>query len=354
MFWFSFLSCSFFPPQTEETSSSKSPHQLILLSMGSNDITETIASALTYKNIHPETIFYDAKSVDFAQELHTQMPNATMELLQSSLSPLATLPESKKTILIVSSEPQNLFAQSPSLQNGSYIVWTSMKDWNQFFESSLELISPLQEIQRFELKDVPEPSGLAIHPKTNNLWTVSDETGQVFDLGIQARDPKEPHSHEAFRIEKYEENDLEGIAFINGSTCVLVESERRLICYDEAYTEVSNQKIEGPYDPKKENKGPEGISDDGIILNEGSPTAIANTGRVLKVGSDVSGIEKTETHYWILSQSDGTITKLDHNFVAIHTYNFPDVGLEGISIWEKNLFLISDPGSILYQASLPQ
>ena len=34
----------------------------------------------------------------------------------------------------------------------------------------------------------------------------------------------------------------------------------------------------------KDNKGPEGLSSDGLILNEGYPTAIANTGRMLTIG----------------------------------------------------------------------
>ena len=353
MLWFSILSCSFFSSPPKETIDPNAPYHFILLSIGDEDIVENIASALSYKNMAPEIILYDKPAKEYASNLQKQLPKAQLKLWNTNLSPIQSFSISNHNIAMVSVAPQQLIPQSPQLEDGSYIAWQSSQSWPLFFENSKEIISPLHEKAVFALEDVPEPSGLAIHPKTKNLWTVSDETGQIFDLGIQANDPQAPHSHEAFRIQQYEENDLEGIAFINGSLCVIVESERRLICYDESFTEVSNQRVEGPYDPKEDNKGPEGLSDDGIILNEGYPTAIANTGHILHVGSDVSGIEKTDTHYWILSQSDGTITKLDLNFKPIHTYNFPDAGLEGISIYENSIFLISDPVEVLYQVELP-
>ena len=146
---------------------------------------------------------------------------------------------------------------------------------------------------------------------------------------------------------------MEGIAFVNGEICIIVESERRILCFDEKYQKISDRKIEGPYHPMKDNKGPEGISDDGMIVNEGYPTAISNTGRVLSIGTDVSGIAKDQDHYWILSQTDGTITTVNSNFEPIQVFAFPDDGLEGIAVFEKSLFVISDSNETLYEIQKP-
>ena len=175
----------------------------------------------------------------------------------------------------------------------------------------------------------------------------------IIDLGIDARNPDKPHAHNAFQITEFEDNDLEGIAFIEDKTCVVVESQRKLLCYDDSFKKVSDQKIEGPYSPEKDNKGPEGLSDDGIIINEGFPTAIANTGRILSIGTDISGIAQDGSQYWILSQTDGTITLIDSKYKTLQVYGFQDDGLEGIASYQSSLFVISDPNEVLYEIKKP-
>jgi hypothetical protein len=354
MFCLIWLGCfqqpSSFTKDTEEYS-----RQLIIIRSGPDDIVENIAHALSYKKIIPEKILFIPGTDDFAHELQKQYTSPPKMEQTSTPYSLDLLPSHARTVVLIISTPQLQMQNIPPLNPGNYVVFESKsKQWTDFFEQHTERISPLLELSRFSLPTIQEPSGLAIHPKSNHLWTVSDETGGIFDLGIDARAPEEAHSHLAFQITDFEENDLEGIAFIDGNACILVESQRRMLCYDQSWTQVSNQRIEGPYTPQKDNKGPEGLSNDGIILNEGFPTAISNTGRILRLGTDVSGIAKDGEFYWILSQTDATISLLNSEFILLHTYSFPDEGLEGIVVHGSEMFLVSDPNSMLYHVRTPQ
>ena len=316
-----------------------------------DDLIETVFSALDFHNMRPDTVLYHPNQ----KELIEEFPKGTQFTLISTSRPtLSSLPKHSKSILILTTD-ESTEIQKTSLRKDSYISWESeTTDWIQFFSSAKEKITPLTPKQTFALTDVPEPSGLAIHPKTKSLWTVSDETGMVIDLGIDAQKPTSPHAHNAFQITDFEENDLEGIAFIDNKLCVVVESQRKLLCYDDKFQKVSDQKIEGPYSPEKDNKGPEGLSKDGIIINEGFPTAVANTGRIVSIGTDISGIAKDGENYWFLSQTDGTISLVNSKYQTKKIYGFPDDGLEGIVVFENSIFVVSDANETLYHLNKPE
>ena len=347
IFWL--LSCS--SPTEKVISSSK---YLTLYRASNDDLIETVLSALRFHQMLPDTVIYHPKQQEFVDEIKRYITNCNI-IPTRNLS-LSSIPETAQSVLILTNTKEISELQTSlqvQLEIDSYITWESTKSWGLFHTDVKTRITPLQPKKRFSLTNVPEPSGLAIHPKTSSLWTVSDETGMIIDLGIDARSPDIPHAHNAFQVTEFEDNDLEGIAFIKDKTCVVVESQRRLLCYDDSFQKVSDQKIEGPYTPEKDNKGPEGLSDDGIILNEGFPTAIANTGRILSVGTDISGIAKDGDQYWILSQTDGTITLVDSKYKTQKVYGFPDDGLEGIAVQNSSLFVISDPNEVLYEIKKP-
>lgn len=347
MIIFLLSSCSS-PPQVQ------GPKHLTIFRGQQDDIIENVASALMFHHMEPELIVYHPVQKELAVELKKELLDRCTILEKSAHFSISSLPDDTQSVLLLTNSSHVHKGSKIQLQPNSYVSFSSMtKEWDTFFSQAKERITPLIPNKTYALESVLEPSGLAIHPKTHHLWTVSDETGAVFDLGIDARKPEIPHAHLAFQITEFEENDLEGIAFVDSNICIVVESQRRLLCFDDAYTKISDQKIEGPYNPNKPNKGPEGISNDGIIINEGFPTAISNTGRILSIGTDISGIEKDGSHYWILSQSDATITRLSANFAVQRVYNFPDEGLEGIAIEQNSLFVISDPNETLYEIPKP-
>ena len=348
MLFFLIFSCTSSEPQQH------GPKYLTIYRGGRDDMVENIASALLFHRMAPELVLYDPAQEENANELKKALRDrCTLSVLRGPPA-LSSLPEDTKSVLFLTDTTKIRGMTIQALEPNSYISFESgAEDWNDFFSSSKERITPLIPQKTIKLAAIEEPSGLAIHPQTKSLWTVSDETGDVFDLGIDAQKPGIPHAHRAFQITEFEENDLEGIAFIDNNICVVVESQRRLLCYDKAYTKISDQKIEGPHDPQKDNKGPEGISNDGLIINEGFPTAISNTGRILTVGTDISGIEKDGERYWILSQSDATITVLSSRFKTQRVFNFPDEGLEGIAIHDGSIFVISDPNETIYMMQKP-
>ena len=346
IFWY--LSCS---TPTETAPIAPTQKYLTLYRASDDDIFETVLSALSFHQMRPDTVIYHPAQKELVDDLKKELKGCVL-IPQKDLSPSGISSKSKSVLILTNTEENPAF-QNTTLELDGYISWESNQDWHQFYTNAQTRITPLTAKKKISLTDVPEPSGLAIHPKTHSLWTVSDETGMIIDLGIDARKPDTPHAHNAFQITEYEDNDLEGIAFIDDKTCVVVESQRRLLCYDTAFQKVSDQKIEGPYTPQKDNKGPEGLSNDGLILNEGYPTAIANTGTILSIGTDVSGIAKDGDQYWILSQTDGTITLVDSDFKTKQVYGFPDDGLEGVAVHESSIFVISDPNEILYEIIKP-
>ena len=346
LFWY--LSCSM---TTETPINTPKQKYLTLYRASSDDLFETVLSALNFHQMRPDTVIYHPEQQELVDDLKNELMGC--ELIPQRERSISIIPKNAQSVLMLTNTKDNAEFQNTTLELNAYISWESKQDWNKFYTDAKARIIPLNAKKTIPLIDVPEPSGLSIHPKTHSLWTVSDETGMVIDLGIDARKPDTPHAHNAFQITEYEDNDLEGIAFIDNKTCVVVESQRRFLCYDETFQKVSDQKIEGPYTPQKDNKGPEGLSSDGLILNEGYPTAIANTGRILTIGTDVSGIAKDGTQYWILSQTDGTITLVDSAFTTKQVYGFPDDGLEGVAVHGSSIFVVSDPNEVLYEIIKP-
>ena len=334
---------------------------LILLREADDDIAEGIANALNYHKLQPDIIYAPTSDSDFAETLKEELKRKQKIKVYKDAPPsLDSLTDGEHSIAII-------YSQSPSMngiQNlpsgisaGNYLVVQAQTSTWSGFASSVQSnpIVPLPIQKTITLEKIEEPSGLAIHPKTNHLWSVSDESGDIVDLGINVSQPTKANEKVQYSVQKYDENDLEGIAFLgpNKDTCVVVESARRLLCFDSNWAVTKEQKVEGPYNPKKDNKGPEGLSSDGLILNEGYPTAISNTGKVLNIGTDISGIEKDGTHYWILSQKDATLTQLTSAFEPIQTYNIPDPSLEGIVVHQNNIFVVSDEREVVHIITKP-
>ena len=217
---------------------------------------------------------------------------------------------------------------------------------------------------------VLEPSGLAYNKVTNELFTVSDNTGLVYRMSTNGT---------VLQALNYPGSDLEGVSMYKGNKILIaVEGTRELVEYDYMvdngsftshtmnYTNVDlspagdNSRIEGvTYDP---------INDIIYFLNEKNPGAlikadgsfnvIAEYPDPLNHGGDYSAsfYEEETGLLWIGSDQTSTIYKCNTDGSIVEFFPVTTSGgtaidkLEGIAIDSANriLYAVSDGGEELY------
>ncbi len=150
--------------------------------------------------------------------------------------------------------------------------------------------------------DVPEPSGLTLDNSSNYLWTVSDNTNQVYKLDLTGN---------ILKILDFSGDDLEGIAYDSrDATLWLAEEElRELVHIDTNGVEIGRYAIKN-----LEGSGNSGI--EGVCLD-------------------------AET-FSVLNEKDPALwAELDSNYSAILTETIPEAeDLSGITYAGNNEFLI--------------
>ncbi|RLD12550.1 hypothetical protein DRI50_09025 [candidate division KSB1 bacterium] len=210
----------------------------------------------------------------------------------------------------------------------------------------------LKLINSFAL-DVKEPSGLALNPDGKSLWTVSDNTNQVYQLSLTGQ---------ILQTLSYQGRDLEGIAIdtVTQTFWLAEEHSRELVELDSAGLELQRHRIlEG-----NDNSGLEGICIDtnhhfftlkekkpGLFLSLNPDFCIKNK-LELTFANDYSGLcaDTLLNRFWILSDQDESLYYWDLNDGVIKKYKLGITGPEGIAIDFKNeiFYVVSDPESRLY------
>lgn len=142
-------------------------------------------------------------------------------------------------------------------------------------------------------EDLREPSGLALDPATNRLWTVSDDTGRAFRL----KDTGEVSSDHSPLVDA---DDLEGIAVLpDGTLAIVREGSNEILIVDEGNGVVLRRKqlsmmdgfdaVREDFEAGSGNKGLEGITVEPAtgklyVIKEGRPRLL------LEISSDLASI----------------------------------------------------------------
>ena len=201
--------------------------------------------------------------------------------------------------------------------------------------------------------DVSEPSGLALAPDGNSLWTVSDNTNQVFQLSLTGK---------ILQTLSYKGRDLEGIAIdtLTHTFWVAEEHSRELVELDSTGSELQRHRIlEG-----NDNSGLEGICIDAahhfFTIKEKRPGLFIALNADFSVKSkmeiafakDFSGLcaDTLLNRFWILSDQDESLFYWDLKQGALAQYKLEIPSPEGIAIdFSKGFFyMVSDSESKLY------
>jgi len=213
-------------------------------------------------------------------------------------------------------------------------------------------VHSLKPIARYAL-EVSEPSGLALSQDKKSLWTVSDNTNQVFRLDLHGQ---------ILHTLSYQGRDLEGIAIdtVTQTLWVVEEHSRELVELDSTGKELQRHRILSGND----NSGLEGICIDGahrfFTIKEKKPGMFIalNPDFTIKhkteitFAADFSGLcaDTLENRFWILSDQDESLFYWDTNQGVLRQYRLGVSGPEGIAIdfIQGIAYIVSDPESKLY------
>jgi uncharacterized protein YjiK len=206
--------------------------------------------------------------------------------------------------------------------------------------------------------EVPEPSGLFYNKVTNSLFSVSDETGKVYELNLDGTLKK---SVSLFM------NDMEGISFTkNCDTFAIVEEGKKMVNrFDANYNHLSSFLLTYT---SPSNNGPEGITINPnnshfFIVNEKEPRLfleLDNSGKEIQskeltFASDLSDIcyDSKLNCLWILSDESESVFKTDLNGNLIKQWKLPITNPEGIAVTDDKLYIVSDSEGTFYIFSKP-
>ena len=234
---------------------------------------------------------------------------------------------------------------------GCFII-TSCSDNNG------EIPKDLLELEASYKIDVLEPSGLAINSAGNALYTVSDNTAQVYKLSTTGN---------VIQTFNYVGNDLEGVSSFTGNKLLLAEERtKEIIEFDMSAGSSLKHRIN--YENSAENSGIEGVTYNSVdgtifILNEKDPgklirlradfTVIAEYD--LNFAIDYSGIfyESLTNNLWIVSDQNKTINKCTLTGELIKKYSISVTQAEGIAIANNKIYVVSDAEAKLYVFKKP-
>ena len=217
--------------------------------------------------------------------------------------------------------------------------------------NDLELISS-------EKINVSEASGLTINALGSSLYTVSDNTGNIYELSTDGTVIKEY---------AYNGNDVEGISMVSNNKVLLVEERtKEIVEYDLSSKTYNKHKV--IYSNNDSNSGLEGIAinlnDNTIfILNEKNPGLLMRLRSDFSIiesydldfASDYSGIfhDKDLNILWILSDESKTINKCSLKGTLIKSYSINVIKAEGIAVTNNIIYIVSDSNSTLYKFNKP-
>lgn len=218
-------------------------------------------------------------------------------------------------------------------------------------------IEPYELIKISEIiLSVPEPSGLTFSAESQTLWTVSDDTGFVYEMSLDG---------EVISTIDFGGSDLEGIAIDEESQSLWIVEEgvRNLKQIDFSGNIISSfeQIIEG-----NDNSGLEGIclaDNQFVILKEKNPGQIIFSDfamtdlqiQDLDFATDFSGVVHwKEDKYWILSDADQTLNLWSESESLLYSFITNIDKAEGIAFdsSENVFYIVSDSQNKLYKFNL--
>lgn len=217
-------------------------------------------------------------------------------------------------------------------------------------QSSLKLISTIP-------LEIAEPSGVTAYK--NHLYIVSDHTGNIYKTTLKGT-----------IVEKFKTNytDLEGISIepISKKIVLVNEAKRSLIYLSLKGKFLNKYKIKG--NQKTANSGLEGVCFDPTkerlyAINEKEPKQLLKLslkGKIkdtypLKFGRDFSGIcyDKNLDCLWLISDESKTIYQVTKKGNLLKSYKTSIEKGEGIVIYKKHLYVVSDSLNSLFVFEIP-
>jgi uncharacterized protein YjiK len=206
--------------------------------------------------------------------------------------------------------------------------------------------------------NILEPSGLAVNSGGNVLYTVSDNTAQVYKLSTTG---------EVIQTYNYKGNDLEGVSTFTENKLLLAEERtKEIVVFDTTTGTSIKHKID--YNNNDSNSGIEGVTynaKDGtiFILNEKNPGILMRLRADFSIiatykldfASDYSGIfyDSNSNSLWIVSDQNKTINKCTLAGELVKAYSINITQAEGIAIANNKIFVVSDAEAKLYKYRKP-
>ena len=206
--------------------------------------------------------------------------------------------------------------------------------------------------------DVLEPSGLAVSSSGDVLYTVSDNTAEVYKLTTTGN---------IIQKYNYKGNDLEGVSTFTGNNLLLAEERtKEIVVFDMSTGTSTKHRIN--YKNNDENSGIEGVAYNTIdgtifILNEKNPGKLIRLRADFSIiaeyeldfASDYSGIfhDSSSNNLWIVSDQNKTISKCTLTGDLIKSYTIGVTQAEGIAITNDKIYVVSDAEAELYLYKKP-
>ena len=205
----------------------------------------------------------------------------------------------------------------------------------------------------------PEPSDLAIDDTGRVLWTVSDKTGRVYELGVDGH---------VVRTLGFVGEDLEGIAYdrSNRTLWVAEETRREIVHLDREGAVLSRHRLDLTGEP---NSGLEGICFDAagrlFALNEKRPGLFLEIDehraivarREITFAGDYSGMtyEPRRDAFWIVSDQSCALYLWSPKSGVLAKYALPFQKAEGVAVDHESgrIYIVSDEENQLYVYRLP-
>lgn len=211
----------------------------------------------------------------------------------------------------------------------------------------------IELIEKFSI-NVEEPSGLAIDAEKGVLYTVSDNTNNVYKITKQGK-----------ILQEYQINadDLEGICIFGSNLLLANERSKQLISYNILSQSSTVYSIN--YTNTSENSGFEGVTYNEkqktiYVINEKQPGELLELDlnfvvkkiTQLNFANDYSGIfyDSQNDYLWIVSDESSTINKCYTNGDLIKSYKINVTKCEGIAIDSETgyIYLVSDSDAEMY------
>jgi len=205
---------------------------------------------------------------------------------------------------------------------------------------------------------VTEPSGLGISEAGDFLYTVSDDTNQIYKLSLIG---------EVVETYAYTGDDLEGVsAYTTDKLLIAEEALKQIIEFDIVTGASTAHDI--AYSNNAENGGIEGVAYDPIgdaiyILNEKDPGLLLELASdfsvtselALNLAADYSGIyyDTTDDNLWIVSDQSNTLNHCTVGGVLLGRHPLDISKTEGVVVTSDKIYMISDSEAKLYVYEKP-